>query len=64
MGLTYVTVIIKAIGPTDNGKFESQFLVDTGATDSFVPGSELKKIGIQNVETIAGNSNEVRFLPD
>jgi clan AA aspartic protease len=48
MGLTYVTVTIK---PISNGKdsYEAQFLVDTGATDTSAPLSQLKKIGIQPV---------------
>jgi clan AA aspartic protease len=52
MGLTYVTVSIKAVGK-GNGTYESQFLVDTGATDSLIAGSELKKIGIQPVGKMA-----------
>ncbi len=45
MGLTYVTVRLKSAA--GNGlSYEHAFLVDTGATDSMVPGNELAKIGI------------------
>jgi hypothetical protein len=37
MGLTYVTVSVRVPGGS-NGFYESVFLVDTGATDSMVPG--------------------------
>lgn len=47
MGLTHVTVSLKALGGmTGNGAFEADFLVDTGATDSLVAGGELRKIGV------------------
>jgi clan AA aspartic protease len=46
MGLTHVTVTVKAIEKA-NGAYEADFLVDTGATDSLVPAVELRKIGIQ-----------------
>jgi clan AA aspartic protease len=52
MGLTYVTVSIKSISK-GNGAYESQFLIDTGATDSLVAGSELKKNGIQPIGKMA-----------
>jgi clan AA aspartic protease len=48
MGLTHVTVRLKSLG-SSNGTYEAQFLVDTGATDSLVPGSELSRIGVQPV---------------
>jgi clan AA aspartic protease len=45
MGLTHVTVAICRL--EDGGqRFESLFLVDTGATDSMVPASALDQIGI------------------
>jgi clan AA aspartic protease len=50
MGLTHVTVALKAIR-TPDGLYESDFLVDTGATDCLAPGSELKKIGVQPIGT-------------
>jgi clan AA aspartic protease len=48
MGLTYVTVSVRVPGAS-NRFYESVFLVDTGVTDSMVPGSELTKIGIRPV---------------
>jgi clan AA aspartic protease len=30
-----------------NGEYKADFLVDTGATDSLAPGSELRRIGIE-----------------
>ena len=48
MGLTYVTVSLKVPG-AENGGYEGLFLVDTGATDSMAPASELAKAGIQPV---------------
>ena len=47
MGLTYVTTKIESV--RGGGIFEAQFLVDTGATDSMVPGNELKRIGVAPV---------------
>jgi clan AA aspartic protease len=46
MGLTKVTT---KISPFGNGKrfYEAVFLVDTGATDSMIPASELEKIGLK-----------------
>ncbi len=48
MGLTHVTVALKSFG-VPNGAYEADFLVDTGATDSLAPESELRKAGIQPV---------------
>ena len=46
MGLTHVTTTIKTI--TGNGEcYEAEFLVERGEKDSMVPGSELRKIGVQ-----------------
>ncbi len=45
MGLTKVTVKLSGTGKT-KGKFESLFLVDTGATDSMAPANKLDKAGI------------------
>jgi len=47
MGLTHVPVQLRSLGSKDT--FEANFLVDTGALDSMVPASELKKIGIEPV---------------
>ncbi len=52
MGLTHVTVRISSF--QDEGLcFEKEFLVDTGATDSLVPGEELKKIGVKPIGKMA-----------
>jgi clan AA aspartic protease len=48
MGLTHVTVALKGFGAKD-GAYEADFLVDTGATDSLAPESELRNAGIQPV---------------
>ena len=48
MGLTHVTTSIKA-SLDSRKKYESDFLVDTGATDSMAPGKELIKAGIKSV---------------
>ena len=46
MGLTYVTVSLKPPGST-NGKYEAVFLVDTDASDTMAPASELARVGIE-----------------
>ena len=48
MGLTHVSVRVTVPG-TSNGLYEAIFLVDTGATDSMAPASQLRKAGIQPV---------------
>jgi clan AA aspartic protease len=48
MGLTHVSVSLRVPG-TSNGSYDAQFLVDTGATDSMAPGTDLSKVGIQPV---------------
>lgn len=45
MGLLHTIVKLRSLG-TSNGTYEAKFLVDTGATDSLVPTSELKQIGV------------------
>src|SRR5207245_1093613 len=50
MRLTHVTVTLKALG-ANNGTFERDFLVDTGATDSLAPAAELRKIGVKPAGT-------------
>jgi clan AA aspartic protease len=52
MGLTHVTVSLKVPGSSD-GFYEALFLVDTGATDSMAPASELAKAGIRPVGRMA-----------
>ena len=51
MGLTRVTVTLKATG--GRRKYEAAFLVDTGATDTFAPGVELRRIGVKPVGKMA-----------
>jgi len=52
MGLTSVTVRLKPA--SGNGAaYESEFLVDTGATDSMAPAGELRKIGVAEVGKMA-----------
>ena len=46
MGLIHVTTTLRA-RETARKKYVSEFLVDTGATDSLAPGKELKKAGIK-----------------
>ncbi len=48
MGLIHLTVKLKSLGSA-NGTYEAKFLIDTGATDSLVPASELNKIGVRPV---------------
>lgn len=47
MGLTHVAVKLRSFSST--GSYQSQFLVDAGATDSLVPACELRKIGIKAI---------------
>jgi clan AA aspartic protease len=51
MGLTRVAVTLRSFTSPDF--YKSEFLVDTGATDSLAPTSELKRIGIQPIGTMA-----------
>ena len=51
MGLTYVTVILKAPGHPNGAAYEAVFLVDTGATDTLAPAAELEKIGVRALGT-------------
>ncbi len=65
MGLTHVTVTLKALGP-GGGTYQADFLVDTGATDSLAPAAELRKIGVQPVgkmvyELADGTLHEYEF---
>jgi clan AA aspartic protease len=64
MGLTYVTVTLKA--PGRKKKYQANFLVDTGATDTLAPGVELRKIGVKPVGKMAyeladGSLEEYQF---
>ncbi|MPY89997.1 MAG: clan AA aspartic protease [Luteitalea sp.] len=48
MGLTYVTATLR-VPNTCDGVYESTFLVDTGAPDTFAPAAELRRIGVEPV---------------
>jgi clan AA aspartic protease len=50
MGLTHVTVTLTGVNG-GRGRYEADFLVDTGATDSLAPAKALRKIGIRPVGT-------------
>jgi len=45
MGLTHV--VVKLIDSDAAGKYEADFLVDTGALHSMAPASELRRVGIK-----------------
>ncbi len=45
MGLTHVDVALMQLSG-ENGRYESRFLVDSGATETMAPASELIGIGI------------------
>jgi clan AA aspartic protease len=65
VGLTHVNVTLRVPGSA-NGAYEAVFLVDTGATDSMAPSSELLKAGIQPVgrasyELADGSAYEYAF---
>lgn len=48
MGSIHVTVRLRSLSSA-NGNYESDFLVDTGATDSLAPAAELNRIGVRPV---------------
>ena len=52
VGLTHVTVSLKVPGAPGDG-YEALFLVDSGATDSMAPRSELARAGIKPVGRLA-----------
>ena len=65
MGLIHVSVAVKVPGAS-NGGYEQLFLVDTGATDSMAPESELTRAGIKAVgrtsyELADGSVHEYAF---
>ncbi len=65
MGLIHVTVAMRSL-PKSRKKYEADFLVDTGATDSLAPSSKLKKAGIKPVgrtayELASGETVEYPF---
>lgn len=65
MGLTHVTVALKSLG-SSAGTYESEFLVDTGATDCVAPAARLRQIEVQPVgtmvyELVDGTTHEYPF---
>ena len=48
MGLTYVKVTLRAANQSANA-YVADFLVDSGAIDSMVPASELRRIGLESI---------------
>lgn len=52
VGFIRIPVSIKVVGGTDVS-YQAVFLVDTGATDSMAPGSELARVGIKPVGKLA-----------
>jgi clan AA aspartic protease len=65
VGLAYTSVEIKVPG-SDTPGYCASFLVDTGATDSIAPASELRRVGIHAVgqrryELADGSLHEYAF---
>lgn len=52
MGLIHVPVTLRSFERVD-AAYEASFLVDTGATDSMAPASELRRIGVVPVGHMA-----------
>jgi clan AA aspartic protease len=52
MGLTYVSVTLKRPGSA-NGNYQAVFLVDTVASDTMAPASELQRIGVEPAGRLA-----------
>jgi clan AA aspartic protease len=66
MGLTHVTVAVSPLGAGSSTPYEGLFLVDTGATDSLVPGDKLRAAGINPAGRMAyeladGSTTEYDF---
>ncbi len=49
MGFVHIPVTVVSPGRVAENKYESLFLVDTGAIDSMAPSSEMRRIGIEPV---------------
>jgi len=49
VGFIYVPVSVKAVGGED--RYETRFLLDTGAIDSMAPETALRKVGVEPVGT-------------
>ena len=61
MGIIHVTVTLRPL-PKSRKKYEADFLVDTGATDSLAPASELKKAGIKPVGKMSYETADGRVV--
>ena len=48
VGLTYVKVTLRAANQSADA-YVADFLVDSGAIDSMVPASELRRIGVESI---------------
>jgi len=65
MGLIHVTVTLRTTAKSRK-KYEAEFLVDTGATDSMAPAAKLEKAGIRRrgrmaYEPADGSTTELDF---
>ena len=65
MGLIHIPVTLRSFERAD-AAYEARFLVDTGATDSMAPASELRGIGLTPVGRMAyeladGSAHEYEF---
>lgn len=65
MGLIHIPVTLRSFERID-AAFEASFLVDTGATDSMAPASELRRIRVSPVGRMAyeladGSAHEYQF---
>ncbi len=52
MGMTHVTASLKASADAQE-RYEGLFVVDTGASDTMAPASELEKVGIRRAGRMA-----------
>ena len=52
VGFIRIPVSVTVVGVSD-ASYDAEFLVDTGATDSMAPASELRRVGIKPVGKLA-----------
>jgi clan AA aspartic protease len=50
MGLIRVLVSLRAALEGNGESYSADFLVDTGSTDTLVPGSELRRLGVRVID--------------
>jgi clan AA aspartic protease len=48
MGLVYVDIPVRS-SPSSRKKYVGRFLVDTGSTDTVIPASKLRRVGVKKV---------------